>query len=88
MTGLVTTLTYPRGTAFVSGTVSEGTLSADGKKWTGVNLVTGEDQTIEFIVEITDQSLFDTGTKTVKAVTVRYPSEVIVVNNTILKVIE
>jgi hypothetical protein len=88
MEGLVTTLKYPRGTAFVSGVVSEGTLSDDGLKWRGVDLTEGQSATLRLTVEITDESLFETGTKEITATTARSPTEVIVSNNVITKVIE
>jgi hypothetical protein len=88
MDGLVTTLKYPRGTEFVSGVISEGTLSEDGLKWRGVNLTEGQTATLRLTVEITDESLFETGTKTIEAVTTKSHGEVIISNNIITKVIE
>jgi hypothetical protein len=88
MNDLITTITYPRGTTFVSGTVSEGTLNSTGTKWKGVDLLEGESVTFKFFVDITSEALFESGDKTVKAVTMTYPAEIVTINNTILKVIE
>lgn len=88
MTGLVTSFTYPEGTEYVSSTVSEGSMNASGSKWTGVDVLEGESATISIYVDIVDEDRFSRTDKTIKGVTTKYPAEVVIENNVILKVIE